>query len=392
MGLFFALILSGFILYFPNSGSVVSNPLFKVGIIIFSIFAYFFHYFTNVYAWNNIQNVERATNAEILDVFTKKSLKKPITWFLTFFLFFTLFVSLYADQLPFRSNSWLLSLWIIFTGLILDSFQIYLKQIYKYSSIHEVINSQVNRLNLANDSSIDQDCRNVIDTVTSIAMKGLYVNNFLIVQEALEQFTLISKKYLPFAFKNKEKYHSSETGYTIYYLLDRLELLNNLAIQKNLSTICSSIISTTGKIILECSKTVFSSTPLAINTLGKITLKGQSHNIPDIGLKGSLTLLEIAKILIFDHDLHNKEIKETFIALSNNLEEITKEIFKKNKSIDFTVLMSPLQELKILLSHDNLQKHQDIIAILQNLDRIFAEFTSLELVMKTIPPIPKLNT
>jgi hypothetical protein len=125
--------------------------------------------------------------------------------------------------------------------------------------------------------------------------------------------------------------------------------------------------------------------------INKFIKEAQNAHMPDISIKVSLALVEVARVIGTELDITYVNIQETFFSIISQLEEIAKESFRHDKSTSIKILKQPFRDLKELFNTEKLAKHQDAPVIVADIDRVLGEFDALELVMKTIPPIPSFD-
>jgi hypothetical protein len=182
-----------------------------------------------------------------------------------------------------------------------------------------------------------------------------------------------------------------EASYTIFYLLQRLELINDRALEYRLETVCRQMIMTLGKIIVSCAKFDLSTVSFPTHFLAKFGLKALQHHFGEVGVLTTSTLLEIAKTILRDVDVTYSELQEPFQSIINGLDAIAKATFKKEKNTSIQVLTQPFEDLKSLFQLDKMVNHPDTPVIRHEIDRVLEEFTVLGQVMRAIPPIPNLE-
>lgn len=69
------------------------------------------------------------------------------------------------------------------------------------------------------------------------------------------------------------------------------------------------------------------------------------------------------------------------------MEEISKEIFKKNKEMNISILIAPFKQLRTLFEGEKLINHQDSALIINDINRVINEYEQLQVILRTIPPI-----
>lgn len=178
-----------------------------------------------------------------------------------------------------------------------------------------------------------------------------------------------------------------EANYTVFYLLQRLETINDRALQNRLETVCRQMIISTGKIIVYAAKFDLTMVAFPVHFLTKFGLKAQQHHFDEVGVLTTGTLIEIAKTIATDIDLKYTELQDPFRSIINGLDALAKGTFKKNKNTDISVLIQPFLDIKEFLKSDRMVGHPDTPVIEAEIDRIIEEYRVLEQVVQGIPVI-----
>lgn len=150
--------------------------------------------------------------------------------------------------------------------------------------------------------------------------------------------------------------------------------------------IASALVSAMGKISISAAGYDLSLMSYPLHFLGKFALAAMEQDLGDAGERASCVLVEVAREVVEKVDLTYAELQEPFFTLIGQLENIAKEIFRKDKSVSFRILTQPFDDLKALFRSEKMVAHQDTPIIIGDIDRVLDEFTQLETVMKTIPP------
>lgn len=291
-----------------------------------------------------------------------------------------------------------LSIWIILLGISMDIMRDILRRAWHLLNPYYAVDYYVHAAKTAIANGRDAELWQWIDTLGEVAMKGIGRCSVALSIQCINAYPLILQLFFEAC---KSISHSSqdqaiekatgkdETSYTLFYFIQRLEMIYSKALGDRLEPLCSLIITTIGKIALAAAKFDMSLMTFPIQILEKLTLKAQEKNFEDVAIKASCTLIEVAKTIVSEIDMTYLEIKDPFIAINRSLENITKRTFRKDKTIDIKILIEPIMSLKNLMQNEKYASHADISAILSDINRVLGEFAVLEQVMKTIPPIPK---
>lgn len=181
-----------------------------------------------------------------------------------------------------------------------------------------------------------------------------------------------------------------EASYTLFYLLQRLELINDKALRNRLETICREMIMALGKIIVYGAELDLSLVSFPTHFLVKFGLKAQQHHFNEVAELTTSTLTEISKSIVNNVNLTYAELVDSFHSIINGLVSLAKGEFQQNKFANIKVLTQPLVDLKELMNNPKIANHRDAPAIRLEIDRALSEFQMLEQVMRALPPIPEM--
>lgn len=298
------------------------------------------------------------------------------------------------------SQTLLLSLWIVLFGLSFDAIGLILKRIISYQNPDFVVSmcGQEAKRAIQDDHELDL-CR-WIDSLGEIGNKALESHSPSLANEAINELPGIIKVFLDASRsvahstpdkQAKELGISDKIGYTLFFTFQRLEVLYDKAVKNKFEPICSNIIANLGKMAIACAQLEFSLASYPIIFIGKFAKKEFQPSTHDLQLKASYTLLEVGKSIIQDTDTSYGDLKDPFLSIITQMEALAKEIFRLNKDINISFLTQPFKDLRDLFKQEKVAKHPDVPIILQNINNVLAEFDALEMVMRTIPPIPSDN-
>ena len=282
-------------------------------------------------------------------------------------------------------------IWIIVLGFVTHLLQYFLNRITSYLNPFDSIKAFSREAIKAIRNEKDQDLYQWIDALSEVSLKAIQCPSPSLVDETVNQLQLIGKLFLETSKSLTHHEKESQVSYTLYYLFQQLEFIWNNALKNHLEFNCSHLITAMSKMIVHAAKYDMTMTSHPLYFLQKFIKEAQKANMSDIPLKASLALLEVARVIGTELDMTYVSIQETFFSIISQLEEIAKETFRQDKTTSIKILTQPFRELKTLFNAEKLSKHQDTPMIIADLDRILSEFNALELVMKTVPPIPSFN-
>ena len=179
---------------------------------------------------------------------------------------------------------------------------------------------------------------------------------------------------------------TDKISYTLFYFFNRIEIIFQKALGLNFPQVCSSIITILGKVVLYAAKCDLSLAGYPIHFIGQFSKLAEQKGNSELALKGSCTLVEVARQIIEDVDLKYMDLKDPFFTLITQLDEIAKETFKYNQESNITFLSAPFYDLKKLFQSPKVASHPDTPIILGDIDRVIAEWNTLDVVLHTVPP------
>lgn len=292
----------------------------------------------------------------------------------------------------------ILAIWLLLFGISLDLVHFIYKRNLKYLNPFAAVKicSDAGIKSIQNEKELDL-CGS-IDTLTETAIKGIENSSPSIAMVALEKLELLTRHFLEASKSISHHLQDSQSkamgigdkvSFTLFYLFQRLVMINEKALRPHFEPVCTSVVTNLGKIALHATKFDISLTGYPIFFMGKCARRAQSFHIADTVGKATIALTEVAKRIPEEVDVRYLELKDPYDTIILQLHEISKEIFRQDKSTDIAFLVLPFKDLQALFSSGKLAEHQDTPAILERINQVLAEFDALQVVMNTLPPIPK---
>lgn len=400
----FGTILSLFVAIFmlfhpiPPDASLGINAM---GVILMIIATLFILHANGIFAmaWGPLQLVEQNLTPRTLDILRKDlNLNVSYHWLYVFPL--ATFV-IASDMMFFNivQKNILLSIWILFFGISLDFMQYYQRRILSYLNPFSVVEMFTKNAEESVRNEHELELCNWIDALAEIALKSIQKHSTSLGTHAINEMPVIAKTFLESSKSISHHEQDAETkalgiqdkvSFTLFYLFQRLEMLNNKGLENRLEPICSSLVTVLGKISIYAAKYDLTMTSYPLHFIGRFAHQAQENKMQDVALKTNFILLEIAKTIITEIDVTYQELKDPMLSIITHLNEIAKETFRQDKNTNINILIQPFRDLKELLNNPRIASHQDLPIIQQNLDRVLGEFAALEAVLKTIPPIPQV--
>lgn len=353
-----------------------------------------------VFAWAPLQKAEQNSTPRLLEMFRKdKHLLLTSCWLIAFCL---LTIVLVSDLIyPLTSQmAWSFPLWLIAFGISLDVIRTYLKRISSYLNPFAVIKMFTQQAKMSIQKDKELDLCNWIDALAEVSIKGIQKHSTSVCHEALAQEQEIIQEFLS---ASKSIAHVSQdpqtkslgirdkVSYTLFYLYQRLDIIFDKALKNQLEPTCSLIITLLGKISVDAAKYDVSLASAPLRFLGKCAKKAQDQGLEETEITATCIFLEVAKEIITEIDLTYYEIKDAFLSIINGMEVLSKEAFKRDKTMNINLLIQPFKDLRALFENEKVKNHQDTPIILQNIDRVIGEYEALLIVMNTMPEIPRIE-
>ena len=321
-----------------------------------------------------------------------------------FFLFlFPLFsyacaILLSYDFIIYRE--WIVGAWVVAFGFSLDLLLDCWKRLVNFLNPFHLVNYLTKQAKKSIGVEKDSLLWRLLDNLSEIGLQAVEGSKIALGSQILQAFPSIIQTFFTSSKSisrvNRDQAVEKETGkdeasYTVFYLLQRLELINDKALQRRLETVCRQMIIAMGKIIVYSAKYDLSMVSFPTHFLTKFGLKAQQHHFEEVTVLTTSTLLEIARTILTDIDVTYAELQDPFRAIINGLDAIAKSTFKKDKQTSIKVLIQPFEDLKTLFRTEKMAAHRDTPTIILEIDRVLGEFAALEEIMRTIPSIPSLT-
>lgn len=350
--------------------------------------------------WGPLQSAERHLTPHLIELFQKD---KWLKLFFAWILFFSIICFAVAAHVVFVQSTFshlIIAIWLVFLGVTFDCFYLFIKRVFHYLNPITVLElfTQSAKTDIQNER--ERDLCDSIDAISEISLRSVEGIKLSLCNRGVDELQKITSQFLESVksishqtedAQSKEMGVQDKVKFTVLYVLQRIEMIFDAAIKKHIEPLCSFMIATLGKIAYNGAKLDITMTNYPLHFLGKLAKKAQQEGMQDVGIKASLALLEVSRSIITDLDLTYVDIQGTFLMIVNLLSELTKETFRLDKSINFKVLTQPLYDLKNLFSQDKIATHRDTPVIVQAINSAIAEFDALEAIMRTLPPIPKIE-
>lgn len=398
-GTIFSLIIGLFLIFSPYPSEINPNP-FLMSVTMISVATVFLLLLPLAYAlgWGPLQQTEHHSSPHILEMFRKdRRIQLCGIWMVLFPLATYLFALVLISNVI-KNNTILLAIWFVMLGITCDVVIHFMRRVYRYLNPFSSLEMFADEAKECIQDERELDLCDWIDAISEVTNKSIATGSTSLAFEGLNKLQQSARLFLVSSKSISHHEQDSQTkdvgitdkvSYTMFYLYQRLELIFHKALEKKLEPICSHIITIFGKIAIDAAKYDISMASPPLRNLGKLAIEAQDSKLNDVGLKASCILLEVAKVILTEIDITYLELQEPFLSIINSLEELAKGIFRQNKNMSIALLKQPFYDLKQLFATGKAATHQDTPIIVQNIDRVIGEFDALDLVLRTIPPIPQ---
>ncbi len=291
---------------------------------------------------------------------------------------------------------WIFPAWLVYFALSLDVVHNSTLYLIRFLDPTQLIEQLVKQAKKGILSQKDLLFWNALDNLSEAGLRGVERSQLALGTQVLQSMPEIMQLFFTSSRsagrKNQDQAIQKETGkdevgYTLFYLLQRLELINDKALHGHLELLCRQMIVTMSKLIILCAKFDLSTVSFPTHLLTKFALRAQQRHYDEVSVLATSSLLEIAKAILVEVDITYAELQEPFQAIINGLATIARKTFQKDKSTNLTLLMEPLQQLKALFASPKLAEHRDTPKIMQMINNVLDEFHILADVLARLPPI-----
>lgn len=373
----------------------LDSPLFASIIVGIPLIMLFFSSLGWIYSWLPLQQAEQHLTSRVLDLFSKDTSLRFTRGFFILFLLLSFLISLDIWFSHLFIPTILLLVWFVLLGMSIDVLNYQFRRITSYIDPFRMVGIFTRQAQVSIQNDNDRELCDGIDALAEVGVRAAERTNISLANNVCNELQRIGRIF----FESSKSIGHAETdvkvpggadevSYTLIFLMQRLEMINNKAAENRLETVCSNISTTIGKIILAAAKCDISLISYPIRCLGKFAIFAESKGLLDVGTRATLTLLAVAKGVVSENDVTYAELQEPFVSLVVQMQEIAKEMFRRDKTISIKLLMQPFRDLKDLFMSEKMANHPDTPAILRSIDGAITEFETLESVMKTLPSIP----
>ncbi len=347
-----------------------------------------------------LERLEQKLVPNLMEIFKKNSLLRLCRMVLFIFPVASFFIAalIIAPTMPHKT--WFFLGWIILFGFVIDLFRHSWKSVVDFLNPSYMVKQLEGEAIRAIKNEKDEQLWESIDGISEICLRSIEKSRIALSTQALQTFPQIYQMFFHLSksisrvnpdMKVEKETGLDEASFTVYFLLQRLELINDRALQHRLETIVRQLVTSLSKIIIYAAKFDLSMVAFPTHFLAKFGLKAQQHHYEEVAMLTTSSLTEIAKTIMTDIDIAYAELQEPFRAIITGLNALAKGTFKKHKDTSISILKEPFLQIKMLFQSEKMVQHPDTPVILAELDRVLDEWDTLDKVMRGIPPIPLMG-
>ena len=397
VGIIFSVIFAIYLSFNPlPAGSLPDPQIFGVILIAISTLFIIVQTLITGFAWTPLQKNEQNLVSRSIEMYASDKNLKLTNSLLLGFLLFSYLITIEIIFFDHVNKIYLLAIWTIALGFAVDLLHHFLNRIHQYLNPFKVTDLFVEKANESIQQDHERELCNWIDALSETGVKAILKNSPSLTNHAIDQLNHVMRNFL---YSSKSFMHSEidqeskemgiqdRVSYTLFYFFEHLEQIHDIALEKNLETVSSRIIGVLGKTVVNAAKYDMTMATYPIHYLGKIAKKAQENGYEEIGNRAMLTLLEVSNRITTEVDIEYVNLQNPFLSIITYMDEIAKESFRQNKSINLQILIQPIRELKELFSTEELKSHQDTSVIVTSIDNVIDEFETLEKILNTMPPL-----
>lgn len=389
LALFFAA--AGLLLSPPQSALTDSNLLPQL-FAVFAIALAICQFIVLSLAYLPMQRAEQSLTPRIIELFKHDH---TISWIKRGILLAT-FIPVFLVFFPveFLVSPWVFGLAAL--GVSFDLLHLLISKILNYLNPYYLTKMITKSAEKSILQSREIDLCDGLESLSEISLKALNRFSTSLCNQSLDEMREVIRHFLSasksIAVSDQEKQAQSlgitdKVSYTLFFFFDRLDMIYEKALEMHLTQVCSSILTLLGKVGLYAAKCDLTLVGYVVHYIGKFSAEAEKHHFSEVSLKGTCTLTALSKSIIDETQLTYMDLKDPFFSIITQLDEIAKTAFRQNKQTSIKFLTAPFEDLKKLFQSPKVAAHPDTPAIVKELDRVLAEWSTLETVLRTMPPI-----
>lgn len=394
MGTIASLILVGLSVYASIDTMTSLFPYVAIAITVAFLLAFAIG---NVVTATALQRAELQATSGIIGLFQRDWQVWLIHGFILSWSLLSLFLALTNPATLTIPSRWVISVWLVLSGIALDM------ATYLYHRVLQFL-SPFSGLQLVQAEAVrdiqggrDVELCSRIDSLAETGLKAsrhdglsLCRSSIDAIKTTVQQDLTYNRRQLQAAAPDSQP--TQRASYLLNFAGERLALIYSAAHEKGLHSLCQDVISALGKIAVSAGDMDPRLVAGPITFMGNLTKQAVKAQNQGAGVKMLLTLVQVSKRILSDQDQSKASLEKAFTPIVKQMDEVAKECFRQDKNIPLPTLTAPFQELKRIFEHERLATHPDQPAILALIDRTLTDFANVELVLRTLPPLPNITS
>lgn len=338
--------------------------------------------------WAPLQRVGQKISGHIVEIVCNdRWLSLCRAWILLFALV-TFFLSIGILYFPKGVIYGALLVWLVLLGLACDALHRVLWHTMEYWDPFRVAAILAKKAIRSVAEDKISEMYHWVDGVAEVGLQAIPRYQISLCNYACSELEHVTKVYLQAVKSISHPIEDvNKVNYTVYFILQRFEMLNDKASKEKLELICSQIVKVIGKIAIESAKFDMSLPPYPLRFMGNLANEAQKKGLKNIGTTAASMLTEVAKAILTEIDVTSLELQDTFTTLIAQLSAVTNEMYRQNKEINLDLLTRPFKDIKLLFQSEKMALHPDTAAIVQRIDFALVEYDMLAAALRAVPPI-----
>lgn len=379
-------VLIAFALSFFSAFQAIDAQSFQMAALFLGPLFFILFVLTTLFALAPLQKIEQNFTPRLLELFRSDRHNRFIwIWFL-FFTFSSLVLGFFQFKVGALNPQVMMIAWIVGLGITFDLYHHYLQRLFGYLNPYVIIRMLTDRAAEAVRSEDQGELCNYVDALAEVGVKSLSRTGTSLCGNSVDELQKISRIFLE-SVKNVGHDNSEQVSYVLFYTFQRFEMIAAKAVEMRLEPVLTMLITSLGKMTINAAKCDLSLVSFPLYYIGTFSLASQEEELSEVGVHATCTLLSVGKEILESVDIQYAELQDPYFTLIDQLEQITKEMFRQDKSINIKILTQPFLDLRELFTDERMASHPDAAPIIADIDRVIDEFNNLELVMRTVPRV-----
>lgn len=313
------------------------------------------------------------------------------------------FLSLFVAVLPFMKDApheWtqnvLVCGWFILTGLVFEWLTRQYFQAAACLNPFEALTRMEKEVLRAKGPNSDLALNQWSEVVEEVAARSLDRDATALASASVQTLCTMTEGYIQnndarlSVSAPEESQHAAR--YVLHNVLEKYADLHARARKEGHHGICEQILAGCGKLAIVAAEKnpVLAGEP--IERIGQLGLDNMETDKRDLGLKTTRLLVQIFKRIGSQKRAEKGSLENPTLTLLCTLENIAKESFRKNKETPIPLLAEPFKEIETLFTEGTCSTYPEAPVILQKTRQVLSDFANLELILRTLPTLPSLET